>query len=72
MLEVYSIHRIWQTPELLRRTLVAEQAGVLVGVGTMFESTIHPLRLALVINVAEGWRRQEADRDFVIVTNEPG
>lgn len=58
MLELYRMHRDWQEPGLLRRTLVAEQAGVLLGAGTLFESRIHPLRLSLVINVAEGWRRR--------------
>ncbi|HEY0733489.1 MAG TPA: GNAT family N-acetyltransferase, partial [Herpetosiphonaceae bacterium] len=39
-------------------TLVATVDGTLVGVGTLFESTIHPRMLFVTLNVAPGWQRR--------------
>ncbi|HEU4328038.1 MAG TPA: hypothetical protein VFS21_33180, partial [Roseiflexaceae bacterium] len=56
MQAIYRVHRDWPEVGLLRRTLVRPAGAGLAGVGTLFESTIHPLRLFATINVAPGWR----------------
>lgn len=51
-------HRVWQSNGLIRHTLVATVDDTLVGVGTLFESTIHPRMLFVTLNVAPGWQRR--------------
>lgn len=51
-------HRVWQSDSLIRHTLIATVDGALVGVGTLFESTIHPRMLFITLNVASGWQRR--------------
>jgi N-acetylglutamate synthase-like GNAT family acetyltransferase len=59
MLTMYNLHRDWQPPSgLLRSTLVATNNSAVVGVGTVFESTLHPLMLMVTINVANKWQQQ--------------
>jgi GNAT superfamily N-acetyltransferase len=59
MLALYrQMHRDWQAKSLIRRTLVAELEAVIVGVATLFESTIHPCTLFATINVATAWQRR--------------
>lgn len=59
LLAIYTqSHRVWQSDSLIRRTLVATVDGALVGVGTLFESTIHPRMLFVTLNVASGWQRR--------------
>jgi GNAT superfamily N-acetyltransferase len=58
ILNVYRVHRNWHSSDLVRRTLVATVSGAVAGVGTIFESTLHPRKLIVTINVAEGWRRR--------------
>jgi GNAT superfamily N-acetyltransferase len=57
MLGIYRMHAVWES-DLIRQTLVAEIGGVVVGAGTLFESTIHPRMLFLNINVAPTAQRQ--------------
>lgn len=59
MHSVYRFHRVWPAHAgLIRKSLVASRDGTMCGVGTIFESTLHPARLFLVINVASTWQRQ--------------
>lgn len=60
MLTQYRVHRSdWpQQTGLIRKTIVARQQDEVAGVGTLFESTLHPQFLMLVINVAQHWQRQ--------------
>jgi GNAT superfamily N-acetyltransferase len=59
MLAIYrQMHRDWPAGSSIRRTLVAEHEAAIVGVATLFESTIHPCTLFAAINVAAGWQRQ--------------
>lgn len=51
-------HRVWSSTGLIRQTLVATMNDTLVGVGTLFESTIHPQRLFITLNVADDWQRR--------------
>lgn len=51
-------HRVWPGSALIRQTLVATVDGALVGVGTLFESTIHPRMLFITLNVASAWQRR--------------
>lgn len=51
-------HRDWHSDLLIRRTLVAAVDDTLAGVGTLFESTIHPRMLFVTLNVASGWQRR--------------
>ncbi|HEY0603661.1 MAG TPA: GNAT family N-acetyltransferase [Herpetosiphonaceae bacterium] len=51
-------HRVWPSSGLIRHTLVATVDDSLVGVGTLFESTIHPRMLFVTLNVAPGWQRR--------------
>ena len=59
MFAIYNLHRDWQ-PEtnLLRTTMVATHNHRTAGVGTIFESTLHPITLMVIIHVAVGWQRQ--------------
>jgi predicted N-acetyltransferase YhbS len=61
-LSLYSIHKDWRDlasrQHLIRLTLVAVVGGDIVGVGTLFESTYHPLMLNVVINVRPDRQRQ--------------
>lgn len=54
----HSLHQAWETGSLIRQTLVAVQEDEIVGVGTVFENTIHPHRLLVIINVAANYQRQ--------------
>ena len=59
MLAIYrQMHRAWPAGPLIRRALVAELAGAIVGAATLFESTIHPCTLFAAINVATDRQRQ--------------
>lgn len=51
-------HRAWPSSRLIRHTLVATVSDELVGVGTLFESTIHPRMLFVTLNVATGRQRR--------------
>jgi GNAT superfamily N-acetyltransferase len=51
-------HRVWPARPLIRHTFVATVSDALVGVGTLFESTIHPRMLFVTLNVATGWQRR--------------
>ena len=59
MFAMYNLHRDWR-PEanLLRSTLVATHNDRVVGVGTIFESTLHPTMLMVIVHVATAWQRQ--------------
>jgi GNAT superfamily N-acetyltransferase len=52
------MHRVWDMPGLLRQTLVAERDGGVIGVGTIFESTIHPGMYGVMAHVATAQQRQ--------------
>jgi GNAT superfamily N-acetyltransferase len=59
MLLSYDWHRVWPPASgLIRKTLIATHQETICGAGTVFESTFHPLRLYLVINVASEWQRR--------------
>ena len=51
-------HRVWHSNGPIRQTLVATLNDALIGVGTLFESTIHPQMLFITLNVAGGWQRR--------------
>lgn len=51
-------HRVWPAVPLIRQTLVATVDDTLVGVGTLFESTIHPRMLFVTLNVTPGRQRR--------------
>jgi|GEM_PF-5480960 len=56
---LYNMHRIWPTDDgRIRRTLVAAINSSVVGVGTLFESVLHPRMLMVMIHVAQAWQRQ--------------
>ncbi|NOK59933.1 MAG: hypothetical protein GFH27_549291n125 [Chloroflexi bacterium AL-W] len=59
MFTTYNLHRDWESQaDLLRSTLVATHNHRTVGLGTIFESTLHPTMLMVVMYVATAWQRQ--------------
>lgn len=46
------------TPDLLRRSFVAEESSDAVGAGTIIESTLHPAMYVVLINVSPDWQNQ--------------
>jgi GNAT superfamily N-acetyltransferase len=60
MLSQYRVHRgDWPVVERPKRTsLVVCPESEIVGVGTVFESTLHPRMYLVAINVSRAWQRQ--------------
>jgi GNAT superfamily N-acetyltransferase len=59
MRQVYDLHGVWPAETtVIRQTLVAVAEETIVGVGTVFENTIHPLRLTIVVNIKPMWQRK--------------
>lgn len=56
----YELHRAdWvETRALLRTTVVVENSDAIVGVGTIFESSLHPAMYIALVNVRRSWQRR--------------
>lgn len=50
---------MWGTSHLIRLTLVACADDPVIGAGTLFESTIHPRWLFVIMNVTPAWQRRD-------------